>query len=137
MNLRPRRREPLELGLTPLIDVVFLLLIFFMVTTTFRKEAEFDIALPEASRTPTEQTGQLTVQIGADGRYQLNDQPLAGTSLDVLRAALQSAIAGGDVSVLTIRADARTPHQSVVRVMDAAGQVGLHRIAIATVQPAP
>ena len=137
MNLRPRRREPLELGLTPLIDVVFLLLIFFMVTTTFRKEAEFDITLPEASQTPAEQSTQLTVHVDAGGRYRVNEQSLAGTSVAVLRAALEVAISLEEVKVLTIRADADTPHQAVVRVMDAAGQVGLQRIAIATSQPSP
>lgn len=132
MNLRPRRREPLELGLTPLIDVVFLLLIFFMVTTTFRKEAEFDITLPEASQTPAEQSDQLTVHVDASGRYRLNEQSLPGTSVAALRAYLEAAMESGEITVLTIRADAETPHQAVVRVMDAAGQAGLQRIAIAT-----
>ncbi len=134
MNLRPRRREPLELGLTPLIDVVFLLLIFFMVTTTFRQESEFDITLPEASQTPTEQSDQLTVHVDAGGRYRVNEQPLPGTSVAALRAYLEAAMESGEITVLTIRADADTPHQAVVRVMDAAGQAGLQRIAIATTQ---
>ena len=138
MNLRPYRREEPEISLTPLIDIVFLLLIFFMVTTTFRKESEFDVTLPEASRMPAESEAPLVVAIDAGGRYALNDRALAGTGRDDLEAALGAALGDGpEGPVLVIRADAQAPHQAVVRVLDAAGRLGLERIAIATVPEAP
>ncbi len=138
MNLRPRRPEEPEIGLTPLIDVVFLLLIFFMVTTTFRKESVFDISLPQASQQPTEQQSALVVSIDEAGRYAVNERLLSGTDVATLRAALADALPDSeDRLVVEIRADARTPHQSVISVLDAAGQLGLQRIAIATLQAGP
>ncbi|MDX1604864.1 MAG: biopolymer transporter ExbD [Candidatus Competibacterales bacterium] len=138
MNLRPYRREEPEISLTPLIDIVFLLLIFFMVTTTFRKESEFDVTLPEASRMPAESEAPLVVAIDAGGRYALNDTVLDGTGRGDLEAALGAALEDGpEGPVLVIRADAQAPHQAVVRVLDAAGRLGLERIAIATVPEAP
>lgn len=134
MNLRPRRSEEPEIGLTPLIDVVFLLLIFFMVTTTFRKESVFDITLPQAARQPTEQRPALVVSIDAAGRYAVNDQALPDAQPSTLRTRLAELASAEERPVLEIRADANTPHQAVVTVLDAAGQVGLQRIAIATMQ---
>ena len=134
MNLRPRRPEEPEIGLTPLIDVVFLLLIFFMVTTTFRKESVFDITLPQAARQPTEQRPALVVSIDATGRYAVNDRALPNTDPNVLEAALSGFAGERERPVLEIRADANTPHQAVVTVLDVAGQLGLQRIAIATLQ---
>lgn len=136
MNLRPRRPEEPEIGLTPLIDVVFLLLIFFMVTTTFRKESVFDITLPQAARQPTEQRPALVVSIDAGGRYAVNDLALPDTDPASLRARLTELAATEQRPVLEIRADASTPHQAVVTVLDVAGQLGLQRIAIATLQRA-
>lgn len=139
MNLRPRDREREELGinLTPLIDVVFLLLIFFMVSTTFRKEADLNIDLPSASPTPvTTEQERLTVAVDKTGRYFLNDQPLADTSVETLKAALLAAAGDNRRLPFIIRADATTPHQAVVTVMDTAGQLGFRRLSIATVPPA-
>lgn len=134
MNLRPHKREDPEVSLTPLIDVVFLLLIFFMVTTTFRKESEYEIVLPEASQEPVPAEQQrLVVSIDANGNYSINEQRLSDNGLATLRQALADAVGDKPDQPLILRADADTPHQAVVRALDAAGQVGLNRIAIATV----
>lgn len=136
MNLRPRQRQEPDVNLTPLIDVVFLLLIFFMVSTTFLKEADFKIDLPESSQEPgAVEQRRLEVVVDARGRYFVNGQALADSRLTTLRKALAEA-AGDDRSLpFIIRADARTPHQAVVIAMDAAAQLGFDHLAIATVQP--
>ena len=137
MNLRPQRREREEtnVNLTPLIDVVFLLLIFFMVSTTFRKEADFDIELPEAftESAPIEQR-RLQVSIDKDGHYSVNEQGLPGNDIETLKSALIKAAGDNRKLPFVIRADAATAHQAVVRVMDAAGQLGFKKLAIATIQ---
>ena len=133
MNFRPRRAESPEMNLTPLIDVVFLLLIFFMVTTTFNQFAELRIDLPEAEsarETPQKQT--LELAIDAQGRYFLDGQELVNPGPETLREALRRAISGDTEMPVIIRADAKTPHQAVVTAMDAVGRVGLTRLSIAT-----
>ena len=132
MNLNPRRREEPDVNLTPLIDVVFLLLIFFMVSTTFRKEADIEVDLPEASTEAASEQQGLEVVIDAEGGYFINGNPLTDTSLKALTDAL-AEIAGDDrEQPFTIRADAMTPHQYVVRAMDAAGQLGFQQLSIPT-----
>ncbi len=140
MNLRPgHKEETVEVNLTPLIDVVFLLLIFFMVTTTFDRHARLKVSLPESSTKATQQQSDpLILSIDAKGNYFLNDRQLVNRQLDTLKQALQKTIGQGkkdykDVA-LVLRADANTPHQSVVRAMDAASQLGLTRLSIATVE---
>lgn len=135
MNLRPRRREEPELNLVPMIDVVLVLLIFFMVTTSLRHESELEIRLPEASGRPLPgNVAQLEVDIDANGRYALNGQALEVADAMVLKAALQAAAQGRELP-LTVRADGRTPHQAVVTVLEVAGQLGIRRLAIATSEP--
>ena len=135
MNLRPRRREELDINLTPLIDVVFLLLIFFMVSTTFRKEAELEIDLPQASEEPASiEPRQLTISIDAQGRYYVNETALPDDQPGTLRKALLEVTGDKRDLPVTIRADGRTSHQAVVRVLDVAAQLGLRRLGIATVQ---
>ena len=136
MNLRRGGREEPDVNLTPLIDVVFLLLIFFMVTTTFVKEASLEIVLPEASaeadsgkRVPVE------IAIDAQGRYFINQREVVNTTLDTLVVALKKAKLDPELGIV-VRADARTPHSAVVKAMDAAGQAGISRISIATVEDA-
>lgn len=134
MNLRPQPREEVDINLAPFIDVVFLLLIFFMVSTTFLKEGDLELTLPEASPTPTEaraETMELTVD--ADGNYALNGQPLANRQPATVRRALEETLASGQAQSLVIRADAKTPHQAVVTALDAAGQAGIKKLGIATV----
>ncbi|MDQ2696089.1 MAG: biopolymer transporter ExbD [Pseudomonadota bacterium] len=135
MNLRTRRRESPDINLTPLIDVVFLLLIFFMVSTTFRKESDLRIDLPQADRRPLpEEQSRLLVEINAAGEYRVAGRILPDARPQTLEAALTAAAARD--RPLLIRADGRTPHQAVVTVMDVAGRLGFTRQAIATVQPA-
>lgn len=131
MKLRRRRLEEPEIGLTSLIDVVFLLLIFFMVSTTFRKQSAFDITLPKASHKVSDQRATLVVSIDASGHYAVDGQVLPATNLVTLKNALAGAMRGHKQPVVEIRADGRTPNQAVVRTLDAAGQLGLQRIAIA------
>ena len=133
MNLQPRRRQQPEINLTPLIDVVFLLLIFFMVSTTFRKEADLQIQLPEAAQQPVPLEHRLEVSVDAAGRYAVNGQAVAGDDVASLKQAMQQAVAEVDDLPLMIRADAQASHQSVVKIMDIAGQLGLKRLGIATV----
>ena len=134
MNLRPRRAEDPDVSLTPLIDVVFLLLIFFMVTTTFRKEGEFDVTLPEASNTETVREEQhLTIMVDAAGFYQVGELRLPDRRLSTLSSALQSAVGTAREQAILIRGDAQTPHQAIVRVLDAATQLGLKNIGIVAI----
>ena len=148
MNLRPQRREcPRFINLTSLIDVVFNLLLFFMVTTSFTHKTEIKLDLPSAtSGQATHEESSIEVSVDAKGRYALigshgEAQPLANQSLATVRTALQTAAdalkANGtqDPSVV-IDADGLAPHQSVVTVMDAARQVGLVHLTFATRQAA-
>ena len=135
MNLKPDRRDDIELNLTPLIDVVFLLLIFFMVSTTFDKQAKLKIVLPEATAA-AEKTTDNAIVIGIDskGRYFINDRQLVNTQAKTLKLALIK-IAGDNKDVsLVIRADAKTPHASVVKAMDVAAQLNLTQLSIATLE---
>ncbi len=133
MNLRKFRREEMSVNLTPLIDVVFLLLIFFMVTTTFREESEIEIDLPQASDQPVEQVGNpLEVVIDRDGRFYIDQKLVINTQLDTLKRALRKTKGDRKNPPLIISADANSPHQALVTAMDAARQVGLVRMSIAT-----
>jgi biopolymer transport protein ExbD len=123
--------------ITPLIDVVFLLLIFFMVSTTFTKETHLSLNLPEATGEVTNEVSrQLEIIINASGHYTINGRSLVSNKIDVVKAALLE-LAEGDLSTpLTITADANTPHQAVITAMDAAGQVGLSHLSLTTTRPA-
>jgi biopolymer transport protein ExbD len=140
MNLRPRRRPAVDINMAPLIDVVFLLLIFFMVSTTFRDESRLRVQLPEArgDSLPAETPAMLRIVIDQSGRFAVNDQVLADaqplTLARALTAALGARTASAAPSVL-IQADARTAHQAVMTAMDVASQAGLHRIIFAATQP--
>ena len=140
MNLRPgHKEESVDVNMTPLIDVVFLLLIFFMVTTTFDRHARLKVSLPESSAKTTQQQKEpLVLSIDAKGNYFLNDRQIVNQQLATLKQALLKTI-GKDTKdlkdvALVLRADANTPHQSVVRAMDAASQIGLTKLSIATVE---
>ncbi|MER2527338.1 MAG: biopolymer transporter ExbD [Candidatus Competibacter denitrificans] len=134
MNLRPHRREEPEINLVPMIDVVLVLLIFFMIATRLHHQSELEIHLPEASAKPIPgDLAQLQVDIDASGRYAVNGTALATTDVAMLKDKL-SAVAGGRMLPLTISADARSPYQAVVTVMDIAGQLGIKQLGIATIQ---
>jgi len=135
-----RVRENVEINLASLIDVVFILLLFFVVTTTFTRETQLKVDLPEASSaTPIQDTElkQLEVSISADGTYALNGQVLLKSDLDSLMAALQKESAGDNSLPLAISADGKTPHQAVITAMDAAGKLGFSHLRITTVEPQP
>ena len=137
MKFRRRPRNEVSIELTPLIDVVFLLLIFFMVSTTFIRETQLELELPEASgdlQQPEEQS--IVITIAEDGTYAVNDQALVNSQLATLMRALREQIGEGDASrQLIITADANSTHQAVVRAMDAAGRLGLTRLSITTQSP--
>jgi biopolymer transport protein ExbD len=134
LNLRPRRREDPEINLINFIDVLLVLLIFFMVSTTFNQEGRVKVQLPQASAIPQPRGTQerLVITVTAEGGYRVNERPLINSSPDTLRAALLKE-AGTDRGPITIRADARTTHQAVVTAMDVAGRLGFSQLNIATV----
>jgi len=133
MKLSEDHREEPEINLTSLIDVVFLLLIFFMVTTTFERQARLRIELPEASEAASAVPGdQLEIVISEDGRFYVNANEVVNTRLATLKEAIARAAGDSREQPITIRADARTPHQSVVTAMDAVGQLGFVNLSIAT-----
>jgi biopolymer transport protein ExbD len=133
MNFRPRGEEEVDVNLTPLIDVVFLLLIFFMVSTTFIRESEIELTLPEASAEVREDPIDIIeIAIDANGRYFVNGNALISSQLAVIRQALIDVRPSDAEPVVVISADAEASHQSVVTVMDAARQIGLTRITFPT-----
>jgi biopolymer transport protein ExbD len=134
MNMRPRRREDPDITLIPLIDVLLVLLIFFMVSTTFNQEGRVKVQLPQSSDNPVPNTAHepLVVGVTAEGTYRVNEHTLINSSPETLRAALLKE-AGTDRGPLTIRADGRATHQSVVTAMDVAGKLGFVQLNIATV----
>ena len=137
MKFRRKPRENVEINLASLIDVVFILLLFFVVTTTFTRETQLKVDLPEASSgTPPEETQlkQLEVLIGADGSYSLNGRALLKNDLDGLMSALGKESGGDNSLPLVISADAKTPHQAVITAMDAAGKLGFAHLRITTVE---
>ncbi|EIK53894.1 biopolymer transport protein ExbD/TolR [Stutzerimonas stutzeri TS44] len=137
MKFRRKPRENVEIGLAPLIDVVFILLLFFVVTTTFTRETQLQVDLPEAaSGTPPQQTEikQLEVVIDIDGNYSLNGKALLTSDLSSLMAALSKESEGDNSLPMIISADGKTPHQAVITAMDAAGKLGFAHLRITTVE---
>lgn len=141
MKFSDREEDDVTINLTPLIDVVFLLLIFFMVSTTFSKESELRIQLPESSDEPVErQNLTLEVEISADGIYAVKGpgedaaRQLLGTDRETLYRALASSSGNRTDLVTVIRADRRTPHESVVRAMDILRRLGHTDITFSTQQ---
>jgi biopolymer transport protein ExbD len=133
VNFRPRQTEEVGVNLTPLIDVVFLMLIFFMVSTTFERHAELLIDLPKADAAQEEQRREIIeLAIDAQGRFFVNGQELVNTRPATLEAALTRMSEGDSSLPLIVRADGRTPHQSVVTAMDVAARLGFSRLSIAT-----
>jgi biopolymer transport protein ExbD len=133
MNFRSGKRDDIDLDITPLIDVVFLLLIFFMVSTTFEHNSEINITLPSSSKEMTEaKPDAVNVGLDSQGVVYINDKALANAQLETIKAALSEALVGLDEPPIIISADANATHQSVVRVMDAARQLDLVKITFAT-----
>ena len=135
MKLSLRTRTQPEVNLTSLIDVVLLLLVFFMVSTSFVKQSQITIRLPEAESTAIVQEvpEQIDILISASGTYLVNGRELINNRAETIRNALQKVAAGRNDIPLTISADANARHQDVVTAMDVAGRLGFTRISIATV----
>lgn len=137
MKFRTASRDSPEISLTPLIDVVFLLLIFFMASTTFERRSELRVELPEAgARASPREDAVIHVAIDAGGGVRVAGRALADPRIRTLRRALADAARGLDAPPVVISADAQTPHQSVVAVMDAARRTGLYKLGFATRLPA-
>jgi len=137
MNLRPRKPRDPDINLTPLVDAVFLLLIFFMVSTTFQRESQLQVELPEASSeaVPEGAPEDIEVTVDREGRFYVNQREVINRDVNTLKRALENAAKGRRDRPVLINADANTPHQAVITVMDAASQIGLVHIAFAARQP--
>lgn len=137
MKMQTRRpKEDPEINLISLIDIALLLVIFFMLSSTFMQEGRIKIELPQASLAPAgkQKSDPIVVTVTQAGVYRVNDRELINSSTDTLRAAILE-VAGADRSKpVTVRADARSTHQSVVTAMDVLGKLGFVRINIATVE---
>ena len=133
MKFSGRVRQEVEVNLTPLIDVVFLLLIFFMVSTTFTKETHLSIDLPKASSQSIRAKDlQIEILITQEGGFWVNGVALINRKQGTLRSAIDK-VSKGDIAIpMVITADSATPHQSVVTAMDVAGQLGFSRLSITT-----
>ncbi len=134
MNFRKRRPiEDPEINLIPFIDVLLVILIFLMLTTTYSKVSELKINLPAANAQASKsRPAEIVVLVAADGRYMVNQRMLSGRGIDTLAASLSQAAGNAKDTVVIINADAQTSHQSVINVMDAARRVGLTQLTFAT-----
>ena len=133
MNFRRPRPEEPEINLIPFIDVLLVILIFLMLSTTYSKFTELQITLPVAdAEKARDRPHEIIVSIAADGRYAINRKPVDGRSVEILAAELNAAAAGVPDKIVIISADATAAHQSVVNVMDAARRVGLSKLTFAT-----
>lgn len=137
MNLRPHVKKSPEVDITPLIDVVFLLLIFFMVSTTFDREAQILVELPEAAGEEAQHAPEeLDITIDANGIFFVNQREVINTELETLKRAIGKALGKKKDIPVIINADGRTPHQAVMTAMDAASQLGLMRMTFSAHRPA-
>lgn len=134
MNIRHRRNETPEINLTSLIDVVLLLIIFFILASTFDKNSKLSIELPEATVEPTDpsENKPIEVAIDAEGRFYVDGRQLVNTQGATLRQALSAAAGDRTAPPIVLSADAQTPHQAVVEVMDSARRLGFVNLSIAT-----
>ena len=137
MNLRAgRSREEPEINFIPLIDVLLVILIFLMVTTTYQRVAELQITLPEASADPIQQRPrEINVGVDTQGRYVIDKKVFQFTTVGALADALKAAAGDAKEPVVVINADANATHQSVIHVMEAARQAGMVHITFATQTP--
>jgi biopolymer transport protein ExbD len=138
MRLQVKRADELELNLISLVDVVLLLVIFFMLSTTFVQDSRLKVELPKAGSSTVERSlNPIVITISAQGSYRVNDRALVNNERATLSAALRQVTGSSSREPVTIRADARATHQSVVTAMDVAAKQGFTQVNIATVsQPA-
>jgi biopolymer transport protein ExbD len=134
MKFRSNSPDEPELNLIPMIDVLLMTLIFLVVTTSFSKEAQLHIKLPESSADAKIDDASLRITIDAKGQYFINDRQLLNDTFEVLRRTMLEAAGGKRNPVVVIYADAKTPHQAVVRAMDAARRLGYTHLTFATQQ---
>jgi len=136
MNLKPRKHEEPEINVVSLIDVVLLLVVFFMLSSRFTDEGRLHVHLPQASDVPTAKPAgePLVVTVTQQGTYRVNDRELINSSPETLRAALVKEAGVSRSMPVTLRADGRATHQSVVTAMDILGRLGFVEINVATVQ---
>jgi biopolymer transport protein ExbD len=131
---RRRNEDEFELNVIPLIDVMLVLLMFFVMTATFEQRSLMKVVLPQASGSPQKQTSEgIMVLIDREGRFFVGNNEVLNPSVDTLKSALERAAGDDRTSRITLRADGRTPHQSVVTALDALGQLGFANLTIATV----
>ena len=133
MNFRKQRMEEPEINLIPFIDVLLVVLIFLMLSTTYSKFTELQITLPVANADKArDRPREIIVSVASDGRYTVNRKPVDGRSVELLASELTAAAAGSTEMVVIVSADATAAHQSVINVMDAARRANLPRLAFAT-----
>jgi biopolymer transport protein ExbD len=133
MNFRHRRSEDPEINLIPFIDVLLVILIFLMLSTTYSKFTELKITLPVAdAERARDYPKEIIVGVASDGRYTVNKQAVSGRDVAAIGAALAEASGGSNERIVIISADANAAHQSVINVMDAARRVGLNQLTFAT-----
>ena len=133
LNFRKTRPEEPEINLIPFIDVLLVILIFLMLSTTYSKFTELQISLPVADADQArDRPKEIVVAVAADGRYAVNKKPVEGRSVEILAAELSAAAGGSPDMVLIVSADATAAHQSVINVMDAARRAGIAKLTFAT-----
>jgi len=136
MNLSSPRQDEPDINLTSLIDVVLLLLVFFMVTTSFVRESQIGIRLPEAgnSETVVVTDERISISVTAQGTYLVNERALLDNRAETLELAIGKLAEGFSPTAINVSADANASHQAVVTAMDVAGKMGYTEISIATIK---
>jgi biopolymer transport protein ExbD len=135
----PKSKEDPEINLIPLIDVALLLVIFFMLSSTFLQEGRMKIELPQASTVPVtkQKTDPLVIAVTQSGSYRVNDRELVNASTDTLRAAIVDVAGAKRDMEVTVRADGRATHQAVISALDVLSKLGFNRIRFATTESTP
>jgi biopolymer transport protein ExbD len=139
VNFKPRRHEEPEINMVSLIDVVLMLVIFFMLSTNFATEGRVRVQLPQASAQPAQRAtpDALVVTVTAGGGYLVNDRELVNNSADTLRTAIEKLAPADRGAPVNLRADGKATHQSVVTAMDVLGQLGFAQVNFLTLSPQP
>jgi len=135
MHFKRQAKREVSLDLTPLIDVVFLLLIFFMVTTSFTDRTQLSIDLPEAhGEIQLKQPETIEVLINANGEYHVNGQRLLNDNFATLKSAISQQLEAFSSAIYIVTADGNAPHKAVVMAMDVAGQLGITHLSVTTIR---
>ncbi len=137
MKFRQSRNEEPEINLIPLIDVLLMTMIFLLVTTSFSNQSQLRLQLPDAASATTPVDAHVRISIDAQGQYFINNRQLLDGSTEQLVQALRQAAGGRKEPVVVISADRKTPHEAVIRVMDAARRLGYNHLTFATQQSGP